>query len=67
MWHLALKDIQTLTHVYPEMLPAMVEAFRDRWEGHLQTMCPDTRYALEHSLGPADAPIDLQLLVLIEC
>lgn len=45
MWHLALKDIHTLTHVYPEVLPAMVEAFTDRWEIRLQAMSPDSRYS----------------------
>lgn len=43
VWHLALKDIHTLTHVYPEVLPAMVDAFTDRWEIRLQAMGPDSR------------------------
>ncbi len=45
VWHLALKDIQTLAHVYPEMLQAMVEAFTGRWEHHLKAMGPDKRQA----------------------
>ena len=46
VWHLALKDIQTLAHVYPEMLLAMVEAFKGRWEHHLDAMGPDKRHAV---------------------
>ncbi len=51
VWHLALKDIQTLAHVYPEMLQAMVEAFTGRWEHHLNAMGPDKRQAFHFCLS----------------
>ncbi|KAL3152951.1 hypothetical protein ABBQ38_011980 [Trebouxia sp. C0009 RCD-2024] len=65
VWHLALKDIHTLTHVYPEVLPAMVEAFTERWEIRLESMSPaakqqaeahDNAVQAEHTMAPPAVP-----------
>ncbi|DBA70723.1 TPA: hypothetical protein ACH3X2_012094 [Trebouxia sp. C0005] len=58
VWHLALKDIQTLAHVYPEMLLAMVEAFTGRWEHHLDAMGPDKRQQAQASKAALQAAAD---------